>query len=124
MKKTNKKSVGKAVAIGAGVAALGAGAYYLLGPEGKKNQKKAKVWMTKMEKEAMQKVATMKKESGPMYQNMVDAMAATYAKEYKEYAPEIKSFAVLLKKKLSAFDKKGKPVAKKRKPAAKKVSKK
>ena len=49
----NKKgmSLGKRVMIGAGVAAVGAGAYYLLGPDGKKNQKKAKAWMAKMKKE-------------------------------------------------------------------------
>ena len=41
MKQTKKSGgVGKAMAIGASVAALGAGAYYLLGPDGKKNQKK------------------------------------------------------------------------------------
>lgn len=50
-KKKNKASVGKMLAVGAGVAALGAGAYYLMGPDGKKNQKKAKAWITKMKKE-------------------------------------------------------------------------
>ncbi len=41
MKKANKKgNAGKAVAIGAGVAAAGAAAYMLLGPNGKKNRAK------------------------------------------------------------------------------------
>ena len=41
MKKTPKKGgMGKAVAVGAGVAAAGAAAYMLLGPNGKKNRAK------------------------------------------------------------------------------------
>ncbi len=35
-------SVGKAVAVGAGIAAVGAGAYYLLGPNSKEHQDKMK----------------------------------------------------------------------------------
>ncbi len=120
-KETNKKmSVGKAVAIGAGVATIGAGAYYLLGSDGKKNQKKAKVWMTKMEKDVLKKVATLKDASEPMYHKAVDSLSATYAKEYKEYAPEIKSFANLLKKQLGALSKKAKPATKNKKLTAKK----
>ena len=50
------------VAIGTGVAALGAGAYALLGPNGKKNQQKAKVWIAKMEKAVEKKaMPAMKK---------------------------------------------------------------
>lgn len=39
------------VAAAAGVAAAGAGAYYLLGPKGKAHQKKAKALLVKMERE-------------------------------------------------------------------------
>ena len=49
-KKKGKVSVGKATAIGAGMAAVSAGAYYFLGPDGKKHQKSAKNMMVKMEK--------------------------------------------------------------------------
>jgi hypothetical protein len=123
-KETNKKmSVGKAAALGAGLATLGTGAYYLLGPNGKKNQKKAKVWMTKMEKDVLKKIVTIKDASEPIYHKAVDSLAATYAKEYNEYAPEIKSFATLLKKKLSTLSSKPKPVTKKKKPTSKKANK-
>ena len=51
MKKSNKKGIGMGgiVAIGAGVAAIGAGAYSLLGHNGKKNQKKVQKWVGEME---------------------------------------------------------------------------
>jgi len=53
--KNKKMSTGKKVAIGAGitgaVAAVSAGAYYLLGPKGKAHQKKVKVLTAKIKKE-------------------------------------------------------------------------
>lgn len=55
MKKT-KMSTGKKAAIGAGIAAIGAGAYYLLGPNAKAHQKKTKVLLAKVKKEVQQEV--------------------------------------------------------------------
>lgn len=52
IKKKKEMSAGKGAVIGAGLAAAGAGAYYLLGPKSKQHQKKAKIWMVKMEKSA------------------------------------------------------------------------
>lgn len=52
MKKNKKMSVGKKLAIGAGVVAMGAGAYYLLGPNAKAHQKKMSLLATKVKKEA------------------------------------------------------------------------
>ncbi|MBP9719174.1 MAG: hypothetical protein KBD46_01790 [Candidatus Levybacteria bacterium] len=48
----NKKgmSAGTKMAVGAGMVAAGAAAYAFLGPEGKKNRKKAKVLISKAEK--------------------------------------------------------------------------
>ena len=51
MKKNKKMSGGKKMMVGAGMAALGAGAYYLLGPDAKKHQKKASAVIVKMKKE-------------------------------------------------------------------------
>jgi len=45
--------VGKALGVAGAVAAVGAGAYYLLGPDGKKHQKGAKAMLTKAEKKVM-----------------------------------------------------------------------
>jgi len=59
-KKAKKKmSTGKKVAIGAGIAAVAGGAYYFLGKNGKANQKKAKDWAVKMEKNIESKVKPM-----------------------------------------------------------------
>ena len=114
-------SFGKKVMIGAGVAALGAGAYYLMGPDGKKNQKKAKVWMTKMEKEAKMKISAAKNASVPIYHNIVDTLADSYSKQYKEYSGEIKSFAKQLKGEWKANKKAAKPAIKQAKKSVKKT---
>lgn len=114
-KETKKKKVstGKIVTIGAGVAAIGAGAYYFLGPNAKANQKKAKVWMEKMEKEVVNKMKTIEKVSEPIYHKTVDSLAENYSKQYKEYAPEIKIFAEHLKNGWKGFEKKTKPASRK-----------
>ncbi len=127
-KATSKKGgAGKAIAVGASVAAIGAGAYYFLGPKGKTHRKKAKVWMTKMEKEVEKKVKTIKKMSGPIYHQAVDALAENYSKEYKAHAAEIKAFANKLKSEWKGAEKKAKakarPVVRKVKKAVKKVKK-
>lgn len=125
-KKQTKKSsisVGKVVAIGAGVAALGAGAYYFLGPNGKKNQKKAAVWMVKMRKEVEKKMITIKNISEPIYKSAVDALANTYSKQYKEYSGEIKSFAKQLKSEWTNVKSKTKPAVKQAKKSVKKTIK-
>lgn len=98
-KKIIKKgmSAGKMVVIGAGVAAVGAGAYALLGPNGKKNQKRAGAWVSKMEKDAKKKLISLKNASAPVYHKAVDALASSYSKEYKAHEKEIKAFAKELK---------------------------
>ena len=64
IKKINKKGLsgGKVLAVEAGMAALGAGAYYLLGPDGKKNQKKALALVSKIKKEVKSDAKKIKSE--------------------------------------------------------------
>ncbi len=123
---TKKKglSVGKAVAIGAGVAAVSAGAYYFLGPNGKKNQQKAKAWMAEMKKEAVKKIGKVERATKPAYDKAVDALASAYSKQYKAHAPEIKAFANTLKKEWQTASAKAKPVVVKAKKEVKKIVKK
>jgi hypothetical protein len=97
MKKNNKMSVGKKVAIGAGLAAVGAGAYYLLGPDAKVHQKKAADLLAKMKKEVQSEVKKAKEISDPVYHKVVDAISENYAKQYKAHEKEIKAFAKKLK---------------------------
>lgn len=117
-------SAGSMVAIGAGVAALSAGAYYFLGPNGKKNQKHAKAWMAEMKSEAMKKIAKVEKVTMPLYNKAVDNAAAMYAKQYKAHAPEINAFAKKLKSEWKGAEQKAKPVVKKVQKAVKKIEKK
>jgi hypothetical protein len=102
MKKNNTKkksgmSGGKIVAIGTGVAAAGAGAYYLLGPKAKAHQKKASMLMAKMKKEVVSEVKKAKKISAPLYYKAIDIIAENYSKEYKIHEKEINAFAKKLK---------------------------
>ncbi len=56
LKKKGKMSAGKMMAIGAGVAIASAGAYALMGPNGKKNQKKVKSFVKKIGKKAKNEI--------------------------------------------------------------------
>ena len=57
MKKTSKRKI---AAVGAGLAVASAGAYYLLGPNKKAHQKKAKKLFAKIKKEAMSRAKQAK----------------------------------------------------------------
>ena len=130
-KKQQKKggiSTGKVVAIGAGVAALGGAAYYLFGPNGKKNQKKAKAWMVKMEKDVANKAKKIKNMTMPMYHSVVEDVIKPYIAKNAPDAKEIKAYGVMLKKqwdKMKSMGKsdmnKGKMMGRKVKSHAKKV---
>lgn len=120
IEKKKGMSGGKKVAIGAGLVALGAGAYYFLGPNGKKNQKKTMELMLKMKKEAMGKVAKLKSMSEPIYHKAVDTLSQNYSKEYKAHAPEIKAFAQKLKSEWKGLEKKAKSTSQKIKKSVKK----
>ena|SRR3989338_9092201 len=98
--KTKKMSIGKKVAVGAGVVAASvatAGAYYLLGPNKKAHQKKAGALLAKMKKEVESEIKKVKEVSVPLYHKAVDAVSETYAKQYKAHEKDIKAFAKKLK---------------------------
>jgi hypothetical protein len=106
MKKNQKKVVakkksgisgGKMVAVGAGIAALGAGAYYLLGPNAKVHQKKASALMGKIKKEVVSEMKKAKSVTMPMYHKTVDVISSNYAKQYKLHEKDIKALAKKLK---------------------------
>ena len=109
MKKNKKsKSGGKLLAAGVG-AALGAGAYYLLGPDGKKNQKRVSILMGKIKKEVEKEVKKSKEVSTPLYHKVVDVVSENYAKQYKIHEPEIKAFTKKLKSEWKNVSKKVAP---------------
>src|ERR1035437_5405365 len=96
-KKEGGNSIGKMVAVGAGVAALGAGAYYLLGPKAKAHQKKVSALTAKMKKEVESEIKKVKNATASMYHKAVDTISSNYSKQYKEHEGEIKAFTKKLK---------------------------
>lgn len=116
-------SAGKVAAIGAGIAAVGAGAYYLFGPQGRQHRGKTKAWMTEMEIEVEKRLRKAKRITGPLYQNTIDALAAAYSKQYKEHAGEINAFAKKLKGEWKNARRAARPVMKEARRAVKKATK-
>lgn len=114
-KNTEKKTGGhgERMAIGAGLAALGAGAYYLLGPNAKEHQKKASSLMAKMKKEVGVEIKKAKNASAPMYHKAVDIISANYIKQYKDHEGEIKALTKKLKSELNDVEKLADKTAKK-----------
>ncbi len=96
-KKMSKMSIAKKVSIGAGLATLGAGAYYLLGPNSKIHQKKASAVVSKIKKEIIQKTKQVKNLTKPLYDEAVDNFVAIYSKQYKIHEKDINVLAKKLK---------------------------
>lgn len=97
MQKNKKMSVGKKLAIGAGLAAVGAGAYYLLGPDAKAHQKKVLSLASKMKKEVAKEIKKAKAVTVPLYHKTVDTVSKNYAKQYKLHEKDIKAVAAKMK---------------------------
>ena len=93
--KTKQNNVGKAIAIGAGVAALAAGGYFFFGPNGKKNRKVTRAWMIKMKGDIVEKLESMKDVTEDAYHKVVDSVAKVYTdiggkKEVDDLSKELK----------------------------------
>ena len=73
-------SAGTVVGIGATVAALGAAAYIMFGPDAKKNRKAIKGWAVKMKGEIIDKLEDAKEITEPVYHKIIDDVSAKYAK--------------------------------------------
>ncbi|MFZ2149843.1 MAG: hypothetical protein WAV15_01655 [Minisyncoccia bacterium] len=98
MKKDNKKVSRKGMAVAtAGAAVIGAGAYYLLGPNRKAHQKKAKALVSKIKNEVQKEVKKAKEVSMPVYNKAVDMISENYAKQYELHGEDIKAIAKKLK---------------------------
>jgi len=96
-KNTTESNVGKAVSIGAGVAALAAAGYFFLGPKGKKNQKKTRAWMIKMKGDVVERLESVQDVTKETYDTIVDTVGGAYESvaqnknEVSELAAELKS---------------------------------
>jgi len=94
----NRMDTKEEVLIGAGLAALAAGAYFFLGPKGKKHQKEMKGWMVKMKGEVLEKLEEAKEVTEPIYNDIVDTVAKTNEVAGKIPQSEIRALAQDLKK--------------------------
>jgi hypothetical protein len=120
----NKKkgvSAGKIIGVGAGVAALGAAAYVLFGPNGKKNRKVIKGWAVKMKGEIIEEFENAKILTEPIYHSIIDKVQARYSKlqnvdkkELEALVKDIKKHWKAIKKDADAKRTKTKPTSKKK----------
>lgn len=78
--KNEQNNLGKAIAVGAGVAAMSAAAYVLFGPEGKHNRKKIQGWAVKMKGEIIEKLEDSQEITENIYNKIVDQVSEKYAK--------------------------------------------
>ena len=118
MEKKNVKkglSGGEMVGIGATVAALGAAAYVLFGPDGKKNKKAIKGWAIKMKGEIIEKLEEVKEVTEPVYHKIIDEVSSKYAKVKNIDQKDLKNTVAEVKKhwKSMVKDAKSKTKAKK-----------
>ena len=97
MQKNKKIGVGKKVAVGAGLAVVGAGVYYFFGPNAKAHQRKAKEIVTKIKKEVEREVKKVKTVTVPIYHKAVDMVSKNYAKQYKLHEKDVKALASKVK---------------------------
>jgi len=97
-KKQGGSNAAEMIALGASLAGLAAGAYFFLGPKGKKNQKYAKAWAIKMKGDVIEKLETAREVSEPVYHQIIDSVAAKYEKGMKASREEVSELAQDLKK--------------------------
>jgi hypothetical protein len=99
-KKTTKEGSGamKLLTFGASLASLAATAYFFLGPQGEKNQKQVKSWAIKMKADVIEKLEQLREINEPVYNEIIDSVAAKYEKKLQSSPREIKALAQDLKK--------------------------
>lgn len=96
-KKTNSGAVKLAV-LGASLAGLAAGAYFFLGPKGKKHQKNLKAWAIKMKGDVVEKLEAAREITEPIYHEIIDSVSSDYTKGMRAGKAEIEALATDLKK--------------------------
>jgi hypothetical protein len=80
------------------LAGLAASAYFLMGPNAKKNQKHAKAWAIKMKGDVVEKLEAARSVTEPIYHEIINSVAAKHEKGKKTTPEEIMELAKELKK--------------------------
>src|SRR4051812_21641427 len=86
------------ILIGAGVAALAAGAYFFRTDAGKKHAKKMRGWMDRMKGEVLEKIEEAGEVTEPVYREIVDTVANAQVVATKIPRSEILQLATDLKR--------------------------
>ncbi len=110
-KRTKKGGMKKALAVGAGIAAISAAAYVLLGPNGKKNRKAVHAEAAKIKREVMKKLKTAKEVSRPVYDRIVAEVGAKYATLKSVKREDVEQVVSELRKQWKHIAARGKKVA-------------
>lgn len=121
------KQVAVVAGVAAGLAALAAGSYFLLGPNGKKNRKEIKGWTLKMKGDVLEKLEKLQDVTPEVYNQIIDDVTLKYGKLKNIQAAELAEIASDLKKHWKAISKDmkaGEATAKKKVTKAKVVVKK
>ena len=110
-KKVSNKGLsgGEVMGIGATVAALGAAAYVLFGPDAKKNKKIIKGWSVKMKGEIIEKLEEAKEITEPVYHKIIDTVSAKYSKIKKVDPKDLEIAVAEVKKHWKTMMKDAKP---------------
>lgn len=115
-----KGKAGTIIAVGAGIAALTVAAYVLFGQEGKKNRKKIQGFAIKMKGEIIEKLESAKEITEPVYHQIVNTVAAKYAKMKNINQEDLENTVEEIRKQWKHLAK----VARPKKKSTKKVAKK
>src|SRR4051812_3745764 len=85
------------LAVGAGIAALATATYYFFGPKGERHRDELKGWMIRMKGEIIERIEDAKELTEPIYREIIDSVASTYAATSKVTKEELSDFADRLK---------------------------
>lgn len=112
-KKSLSSSQKVELAVGITAAAVAAaGTYFLYGSKyAEKNRKKVKSWMLKAKAEALDKLEEAQHMSREEYEQMIEAIAATYASVKDASKGDLNAFKKEMKEHWAMIEKKGKKMA-------------
>lgn len=119
MQKKTNNTPAIVAGISAGVAALAAAGYFILGPKGAKNRKAIKGWTLKMKGEVLEKIERVKEVTPEIYGSIIDEVGTKYLKVKGVGMEEVQALVLDLKKHWKAIAKDATP-----KKIVKKVAKK
>ena len=87
---------------------MAAATYFFLGPNGAKHQKDAKAWATNMKKEVIKQLKVARDVTKPVYDQIIDSIAAEYRKAKDVDPEEVSKLVQELKERWEAIGKSAK----------------